>query len=327
MVNPLHVKRSKELDDNLQTKNDKKDSMVIAKLIKDGRFSYPRILRDVDAELRVGSTYRANLTEELGAIKNRLIRWLDRYFPEFRQVFPSFGKMALAVLECTPFPSEVVGKSSEELLSLYREVDGLKSPQLPKTKKLMEVAASSIGITEGRVMARMELATLLRNYHQVVANLEIVTSELTELIHSSVEYEILSSVPGMGDATIVDLLAEIGSFSNYQDARQLLKLAGLTLRENSSGKMQGQKRISKRGRRKLRALLFKVMMPILRINDAFRALHEYYTTRTINPLRKKQSIVVLCGKLLKILHSICMKQVKFDGSKMKADISCLQEAA
>jgi transposase len=176
MVNPLHVKRSKELDDNLQTKNDKKDSMVIAKLIKDGRFSYPRILRDVDAELRVGSTYRANLTEELGAIKNRLIRWLDRYFPEFRQVFPSFGKMALAVLECTPFPSEVVGKSSEELLSLYREVDGLKSPQLPKTKKLMEVAASSIGITEGRVMARMELATLLRNYHQVVVQDEIAST-------------------------------------------------------------------------------------------------------------------------------------------------------
>lgn len=44
MVNPLHVKRSKELDDNLQTKNDKKDSLVIARLIKDGRFSYPRIL-------------------------------------------------------------------------------------------------------------------------------------------------------------------------------------------------------------------------------------------------------------------------------------------
>jgi len=327
MVNPLHVKRSKELDDNLQTKNDKKDSLVIARLIKDGRFSYPRILRDVDAELRVGSTHRANLTEELGAIKNRLIRWLDRYFPEFRQVFPSFGKMALAVLECTPFPSEVVGKSSEELLSLYREVDGLKSPQLPKTKKLMVVAASSIGITEGTAMARFELATLLRNYYQVEADLESVTSELTALIQSSVEYEILSSVPGMGDATIVDLLAEIGSFSNYQDARQLLKLAGLTLRENSSGKMQGQKRISKRGRRKLRALLFRVMMPILRFNDAFRALHEYYTTRTNNPLRKKQSIVLLCGKLLKILHSICMKQVKFDGTKMKADISCLQEAA
>ena len=43
MVNPMHVNRSKELDDNLQTKNDQKDAVVIARLMRDGRFSYPRI--------------------------------------------------------------------------------------------------------------------------------------------------------------------------------------------------------------------------------------------------------------------------------------------
>lgn len=55
------------------------------------------------------------------------------------------------------------------------------------------------------------------------------------MVKTSVEYEWLSSVQSLGDITIVDLLAEIGSFSNYKDPRQLLKLAGLTLRENSSG--------------------------------------------------------------------------------------------
>ena len=99
MVNPMHVKRSKELDDNLPTKHDRKDALVIARLVKDGRFSYPRILKDMEAELRIGSTLRGKVTEELARVKNRMIRWLDRYFPEFTQVFPSFGKMALAALE------------------------------------------------------------------------------------------------------------------------------------------------------------------------------------------------------------------------------------
>ena len=121
MVNLLHVKKNqKSLITIYKRKTIRKTRWLFARLIKDGRFSYPRFLKDVDAELRVGSTHRANLSEELGAIKNRLIRWLDRYFPEFRQVFPSFGKMALVVLECTPFPSEVVGKSSEELLFTVR---------------------------------------------------------------------------------------------------------------------------------------------------------------------------------------------------------------
>lgn len=39
LVNPHHVKKSKELDDNNPTKNDRKDPKVIAGLINEGRFS------------------------------------------------------------------------------------------------------------------------------------------------------------------------------------------------------------------------------------------------------------------------------------------------
>ncbi|PAK87449.1 transposase, partial [Peribacillus simplex] len=74
--------------------------------------------------------------------------------------------------------------------------------------------------------------------------------------------------------------------------RQLIKLAGLTLRENSSGQHKGQKHISKRGRKRLRYILFKVIVPLIRHNEGFKQLHEYYTTRQQNPLRGKQSMVV-----------------------------------
>ena len=327
MVNPLHVKRSKELDDNLQTKNDKKDAVVIARLMKDGRFSYPRILKDIEAELRIGSTLRSKLTEDLSSIKNRIIRWLDRYFPEFTQVYPTFGKMAFATLEKTPLPQDIVGKTAEELVFLYRQVEGMRAPQLPKAKLLVDVATQSIGLTEGPQMARFEIATLIRQYRLLEEEIEVVNSHLAELAKSTEEYVYLSSVPGIGDATIVDLLSEVGSFSHYEDPRQLIKLAGLTLRENSSGQHQGRKQISKRGRKRLRNVLFKVIVPLIRHNEAFKRLHEYYTTRQQNPLRGKQSMVVLCGKLLKVLHGICKKKVHFDERHMMTDLHCLSAAA
>lgn len=326
VCNPMHVKRSKELDDNLPTKNDAKDALVIARLVKDGRFSYPRILKEMEAELRVGSTLRANLAEELGAVKNKIIRWTDRYFPEFPKVFPSFGKMALAALECTPFPSDLAEKQQEDILTLYRQVEGMKSPQKPKATQLIECARTSIGITEGQQMARIEIAALVRRFRQLEQEIEALQEQLTELVRASAEYEWLKTVPGLGDTTIIDLLSEIGSFSHYEHPRQLLKLAGLTLRENSSGQHKGQKRISKRGRRQLRALLFRVMMPMIRHNEAFRQLHDYYTNRRNNPLRKKQSIVVLCGKLLKVLHAISTKHMAFDAKRMMQDIPKLEEA-
>ena len=327
MVNPMHVNRTKELDDNLQTKNDQKDALVIARLMRDGRFSYPRILEGIEAELRNGATLRSKIQEDLNALQNRIIRWIDRFFPEFTQVFKDFGKMAYAALEMTPFPSDIQGKSPEELLFLYRQVEGMKSPQLPKAKQLVAAAEHSIGLTEGMEMARFEIATLLRQRKLIQTDLDKLTAQLEELAKQMTDYDYLASVPGIGDATIVELLSEIGSLTQYEHPRQLIKLAGLTLRENSSGQHKGQKRISKRGRRKLRAVLFRVMMPLIRHNRAFKALHQYYTTRLNNPLRKKQSIVVLCGKLLKILHALCHKKMMFNEDAMMKDLYCLQEVA
>lgn len=327
MVNPMHVNRSKELDDNLQTKNDQKDALVIARLMRDGRFSYPRILDGVEAELRNGASLRSKIQEDLNSLQNRLIRWLDRFFPEFPNVFKSFGKMAYAALEMTPLPSDIKGKSPEELLFLYRQVEGMKCPQLPKAKQLVEVAQNSIGLTEGLVMAKYEIATLLSQIKLMQAQLDELTLQLTELAKQLTDYDYLASVPGIGDVTVVDLLSEVGSLTQYEHPRQLIKLAGLTLRENSSGQQKGQKRISKRGRRKLRSLLFRVMMPLIQHNLAFKQLHEYYTTRTINPLQKKQSIVVLCGKLLKVLHALCNKKTMFNEHQMMSDFTNLQSAA
>ncbi|MGE7684470.1 transposase, partial [Peribacillus simplex] len=298
----------------------------IARLLKDGRFSYPRLLKEVEAELRIGSTLRSKLTEDLASIKNRIIRWLDRYFPEFTQVFPAFGKMALATLEMTPLPQDIDGKSAEELVFLYRKVKGMRAPQLPKAKLLIEAATNSIGLTEGTQMARHEIATLLRQYRLLENEIESVNSQLSEMAQTTMEYELLASVPGLGDATIVDLLSEVGSFSLYENPRQLIKLAGLTLRENSSGQHKGQKHISKRGRKRLRYILFKVIVPLIRHNEGFKQLHEYYTTRQQNPLRGKQSMVVLCGKLLKVLHGICKKKVHFNEQNMMKDLYCLSEA-
>ena len=53
LVNPYHVKRSKELDDGHPSKSDKKDPKTIAKLVLEGRYAFPYIPQGLYAELRV----------------------------------------------------------------------------------------------------------------------------------------------------------------------------------------------------------------------------------------------------------------------------------
>jgi transposase len=99
LVNPYHVKRSKELDDNSQTKNDRKDPKTIAKLVIDGRYSEPYIPEGIYSDLRIAMDMKESLSKNLNIIKNKVDHWLDKYFPEFNDVFADWeGKAALISL-------------------------------------------------------------------------------------------------------------------------------------------------------------------------------------------------------------------------------------
>ncbi|TCN18939.1 hypothetical protein EV146_11826 [Mesobacillus foraminis] len=54
-------------------------------------------------------------------------------------------------------------------------------------------------------------------------------------------------------------------------------------------------------------------------DKAFKALHHYYTTRSDNPLKKMQSLIALCNKLIRILFSIGKKKFVFQEEKMLKD--------
>jgi len=62
----------------------------------------------------------------------------------------------------------------------------------------------------------------------------------------------LLSIKGFGVVSVAGLIGEIGDFRQFNTQPEIMKLAGLNLYEISSGKMKGQRRISKRGRSLLR---------------------------------------------------------------------------
>lgn len=329
-VNTMHVSRSKELDDNSPSKNDVKDAKVIAQLVKDGRFSEPVLPEDVYAELRQGMNVHGWLTERHNRIKAKIQNWFDRYFPEFTDVFKDWeGKAALQILEMNLLPHELAGMNDDTILDEMKK-GASRAVGLKRVRALKEAASTSIGIRTGSRMAKRELALLLQEYYELVQELSLLEEELNELIEPIPGAKQMLAMKGVGAMTVAGFFAEVGDLNNYDDPRQLLKLAGLNLRRNESGTHKGQTRISKRGRRKLRALLFRVAMPLSSQNPAFKKLHDYYRNRPDNPLTGKQSLIALCGKLLRIFFVIGTRQCDFDEERMIRDISHFrdtQEAA
>lgn len=69
-------------------------------------------------------------------------------------------------------------------------------------------------------------------------------------------------IKGAGLITAAGFIAEVGDISRFEHPGQIQKLAGLNIKENSSGKHKGKSSISKRERRRLRSLLFQAIMPL-----------------------------------------------------------------
>jgi transposase len=61
-------------------------------------------------------------------------------------------------------------------------------------------------------------------------------------------------------------------------------------------------------------------MPLVAKNSAFKALHEYYTKRPDNLLKKMQSLIAICNKVIRILFTIGKKQCEFCEDRMLKDI-------
>ncbi|WP_231969063.1 IS110 family transposase [Thermoanaerobacterium sp. RBIITD] len=320
LVNPFHVKRSKEFDDNSPTKNDRKDPKTIAMLVKDGRYVEPNIPEGIYSELRIVVDIRERLMKDLNRIKNQIVRWLDIYFPEFNKVFADWeGKAALITLKEFPTPAKVLENGTQGILATWKK-EIKRAVGIKRAEKLVEAANKSVGKKHGIEMAELEIKLILEQYEMLLRQLKNIESKIEELFMQVQGSNDITAIKGVGVITAATFIAEVGDITKYEHPKQIQKLAGYNLVENSSGKHEGQTTISKRGRRRLRSTLYKMVMPILANNKEFQELHKYYTARKENPLKKKQSMIVLCCKLIRIFFAILKKGVKYDGNKMLKDV-------
>ncbi|SEA63116.1 Transposase [Thalassobacillus cyri] len=320
VVNPMKVKRSKELDDDSPTKNDTKDAKVIAQVIRHGRYHEPTLPEGVYAELREGMKLYDIIQEDLSSIKAQVHNFLDRYFPEFGQVFKDWTKKtAFYFLKQGYLPGDLNQKGEEKLLYELK-TNVYKGTPRSKVQAIKEMATSSVGMTTGLSMARQELRYLTDQYERIQECLEELEEKTEELVLQIPGAQLMIAIKGVGPMGVAGFFAEVGNLNNYRDPRQIIKLAGLNLMMNQSGKFKGQTTLTKRGRRRLRAILYNMARPLVQNNSFFQVLYNYLTNRSINPLAGKQAYIAIGRKLIKIFFMMGKRNCPFEGERMLQDI-------
>ena len=325
-VNPYAVKQSKEIEDNSQLKDDRKDPKLIANLVKDGNYGMPYLPDGVYADVRRLSMFRDQLTEDRIRNINRLHREMKIYFPEYMDAFGKFdGAFTLEVLKAAPIPSDIVELGAEGLRNLWHEAK-LRGRGYSRAGFIVDYAKKSVGLTGGAGAGREAIKWFVGQILKLDEQLAEIEKELHQKCMEIPYAENILEINGVGENILAGILVEMGDISRFDDAKEIQKLGGLGLVACSSGKHKGQTKISHRGRKRLRYWLFQAARSSVSHADEFKQLHAYYTTRSDNPLKKIQSLIVIGCKILRVIYTILNTGTKYDPERMLRDIKRPQKA-
>ena len=319
-VNPHHVKKSKEMDDNDPSKNDRKDPKVIAGLVNEGRYFYPYIPDGIYAEIRALSGLQVLARSEITRLKNRIARWFSIYFPNYKDVYGNVGAVSgLMVLKEAPLPEDIVKLGVDGVNRIWRDAK-LRGVGLKRARTLVTAAEHSVGSREAQEAARIELRILLADYERYTAREKELMALIEEKIGEVPYVDKLLEIRGIGLKTVIGFVAEVGDIKRFDDPKQLQKLAGYAIVRSQSGKHKGESHISYRGRKRLRYVLYEAAVSVVSHSPEFRSIHRYYTTRDRNPLKKMQSMIAVACKLIRVFYLILQTGVTYNAEKMMEDI-------
>lgn len=242
-VNPHHVHKSKELDDNNPSKDDRKDPKTIAALVNEGRFNYPYIPTGVYAEIRSLYGLQVMTQEALIRVKNRIARWLSIYFPEYKDVYRSCDAISgVMVLKVCPLPADIVMLGADGVNKIWRDAK-LRAAGMKRARPLVEAAKHSVGSTESPEAAKYEMELLLGDYDVYTKRLEELTEKIEVKLEEIPYVDKLLEIKGVGKKIVSGLIAEIGDISRFDNPKQVQKLAGYAIVACSSGKHKGERQL------------------------------------------------------------------------------------
>ena len=283
-----------------KTKNDAKDSFLIAETIRIGRFSSTPLADEDILSMRQLCRHRMDLVDYIADQKRKIIGVMDRVFPEYQHIFSDmFGKTSTELLGKAVTPEELLAIPTPDLINLLKKSSRGRFGE-DKAEQLRSAAKNSFGITIATTAFSMQLRQLL----EMIALLE---AQLTELEEGIGEYlrkmdTCITTCPGIGEILGAIILSEIGDVTRFSEPKKLVAFVGVDPSVKQSGEFVGtQNKMSKRGSPYLRRAFF------LAANvAAFRdpVLSAYYQKKRAEGKHHYTALGAVSRKLICIVYAV-----------------------
>jgi len=178
-----------------------------------------------------------------------------------------------------------------------------------RVEQLYHAAEQSVGIAEGKESLLLEISHLVANIENEHRHIEVLEKQMVMFLGQIPYSHMILSVKGIGPVTAAGLIGEVGDFRKFKTLSEVMKLAGLDLYEISSGKHQGSRHISKRGRALLRKLLYFAAINTTRKNGVFNIIYQRHLAKG---MPKMKALVAISRRVMRIIFALVRDHCEFD---------------
>jgi transposase len=206
-----------------------------------------------------------------------------------------------------PLPESIISMDIDSLTMILKTVSYGKLGQ-ERARELFEAAENSIGMNEGKASILLELRHLISSIENKDRYIDSLEKQMNYYLEKIPYSHNILSIKGIGQITVAGLIGEVGDFKEFNTISEIMKLAGLDLYEVSSGKHQGQRHISKRGRSLMRKLLFLAAINAVRMNGI---MHREYTQMLDRGMPKIKALTAISRKLLRLIFALVRNNTVF----------------
>ena len=224
VINPIQSEAFRKMY-ICQTKNDRKDSFIIAQVMRFGQYSATNLSEETIVAMRQMSRYRLALVDSCGDCKRRVIALLDQVFPEYESLFSdTFGVASKEVLAKYPTPEDLLSVSTQKLTTLLEKASHGRCGK-GKAEQLKAAAAESFGISFAKDAFAFQIRQLIKQMEFLESQIAELEEQISILLKRTGSY--ITTIPGVGDTLGAIILSEIGDIHRFDAPNKLVAFAGL----------------------------------------------------------------------------------------------------
>lgn len=306
MVNPLISHQAKK-SSLRKVKTDAIDAYCLAELYYKEEFE-PHKKRGLQLlNLRNLTRQHAAITGLFVQTKLQFHAILDQVFPEYKGVFGDlYSNVSLQTLLQFQTSDAVLRTSEAEVTEKISSLCKSRSRRFA-SEKAQQIREAALRNPFQQTQFQSHLFSLEMYIHMILdykGHLSSLEKQIDALAQEIEEYQMIQSIPGIGEKIAATILSEIGEIDRFPNPKKLVAFAGVDPSVHSSGKFTATiNHITKRGSSRLRHTLYVAVLCGLRSTGS-KKLKAYYDKKKEEGKPFKVAVIACVNKLIHWIYMV-----------------------